>query len=216
MPQTAEELQAAAIAALGRLRSPRVPELLLRGWKAFAPPQRQQVLRVLFSRDKWLSAVLEAMENKHIAPAEIDAVLRQRLLQHRSAEVRRRATKLFADAVNADRQKVIDAYQSVLTLNGDAQRGAEIFRKNCSDLPSTRRRRQRRRAGPGFARRQIAAGAVDRHSRSQPGRRGALRRLHGHHQERSNLHRRPRRRDRQQHHVDRLGRQEKRHSAERY
>ncbi|HTU92230.1 MAG TPA: PVC-type heme-binding CxxCH protein, partial [Gemmataceae bacterium] len=132
VPQTAEELQAAAISALGRLRSPRVPELLLRGWKALVPAQRRQVLGVLFSRDKWLSAVLDAMESKQIAPSEIDAVLRQRLLEHRSAEVRRRATKLFADAVNTDRQKVIDAYQSVLSLTGDTKRGAEVFRKSCS------------------------------------------------------------------------------------
>ena len=132
VPQTAEELQAAAVAALGRLHSPRVPELLLRGWKAFVPSLRRQVLGVLFSRDKWLFAVLDAMESKSIAPSEIDAVLRQRLLEHRSAEVRRRATKLFADTLNTDRQKVIDAYQSVLTLSGDAKRGAEVFRKNCS------------------------------------------------------------------------------------
>lgn len=132
VPQTAEELQAAAITALGRMHSERVPELLLRGWKAFVPAQRRQVLSVLFSRDKWLSAVLDAMESKQIAPTEIDVLLRQRLLAHRSAEVRRRATKLFADAINSDRQKVIDAYQSVLTLSGDAKHGAEVFKKNCA------------------------------------------------------------------------------------
>ncbi len=132
VPQTPEELQAAAVAALGRLRSPRIPELLLRGWKAYLPELRRQVLGVLLSRDKWLSAILEAMENKTIAPSEIDAVLRQRLLSHRSDEVRRRATKLFADAINTDRQKVIDSYQSVLNLSGDPKRGAEVFRKSCA------------------------------------------------------------------------------------
>jgi putative membrane-bound dehydrogenase-like protein len=132
LPQTPEELQAAAISALGGLRSPCVPELLLRGWKAYVPALRRQVLGVLIRRDKWLSAVLDAMENRTIASSEIEAVLRQRLLEHRSAEVRRRATKLFADAINTDRQKVIDAYQAVLTLNGDAKNGVEVFRKNCS------------------------------------------------------------------------------------
>jgi putative membrane-bound dehydrogenase-like protein len=132
VPQTPEELQAAAVAALGRLRSPRIPELLLRGWKAFVPTLRRQALGILLSRDTWLSAALDAMENKTIAPSEIDAVLRQRLLSHRSAEVRRRATKLFADAINTDRQKVVDSYQSILNLSGDAKRGVEVFRKNCA------------------------------------------------------------------------------------
>jgi putative heme-binding domain-containing protein len=132
VPQTSEDLQVAAIAALGRLRSPRVPQLLLQGWKGLAPTQRQQVLGVLFSRDTWVSSVLEALEQKQILPADIDAIRRQRLLNHRSADIRRQATPLFADTVNADRQKVIDTYQSVLTLSGDGKHGAEVFRKTCS------------------------------------------------------------------------------------
>jgi putative membrane-bound dehydrogenase-like protein len=131
-PQVPDDLQAAAVAALGRLRAPQVPELLLRGWKGQSPAQRRQVLDVLFGRPEWLSAVLDAVEKRQVLAAEIDAARRQRLLGHRSADVRRRAAKLFADAVNPDRQKVIDAYQSVLTLTGDARRGAELFTKNCA------------------------------------------------------------------------------------
>jgi putative heme-binding domain-containing protein len=106
--------------------------LLLRGWKAYAPAQRRQVLDVLFGRPEWLDAVLNAVEARQVLAAEIDAARRQRLLGHRSADVRRRAAKLFADAVNPDRQKVIDAYQTVLTLPADAKRGAEVFTKNCA------------------------------------------------------------------------------------
>jgi putative membrane-bound dehydrogenase-like protein len=132
VPQTADDLQAAAIAALGRLRTPQVPELLLRGWKGYAPAQRDRVLEMLFRRNEWLTVTLEAIERKQITAAEINAVRRQRLLGHRSPDVRKRAAKLFADAINADRQKVIDTYQSVLTLTGDAKRGAQVFSKNCA------------------------------------------------------------------------------------
>jgi putative membrane-bound dehydrogenase-like protein len=132
VPQTPDDLQDAAITALGRLHSPRVPELLLRGWKGHAPAQRERVLDVLLGRNEWLSALLEAIERKEVLAAEINAVRRQRLLTHRTADVRKRAAKLFADSVNADRQKVIDAYQSVLTLSGNVKRGAEVFRKQCA------------------------------------------------------------------------------------
>ncbi len=87
VPQTAGDLQSAAIAALGRLRSPRMPELLLRGWQGHAPAQRNQVLDILFGRDDWLTAALEAIERKQIVAAEINAVRRQRLLAHRSDDV---------------------------------------------------------------------------------------------------------------------------------
>jgi len=132
VPQTADELQAAAIAALGRLRTPQVPQLLLRGWNGYAPARRNQTLDILFVREEWLTATLEAIQRKQIAPGEINAVRRQRLLGHRSAEVRRRAAKLFADAVNPDRQKVIDAYQPVLAMHGDAKRGVTLFGKHCA------------------------------------------------------------------------------------
>ncbi len=132
VPQTADDLQAAAIAALGRLRTPRVPELLLRGWSGYAPARRNQVLDILFGREEWLTAALEAIQSKQITPGEINAVRRQRLLGHRSAEVRRRTAKLFADAVNPDRQKVIDAYQPVLTMPGDAKRSVALFGKHCA------------------------------------------------------------------------------------
>jgi putative membrane-bound dehydrogenase-like protein len=132
VPQTTDDLQAAAIAALGRLRAPQVPELLIRGWKGYAPAQRDRVLDALFRRNEWLQVTLEAIERKEITAAEINAVRRQRLLDHSSADVRRRAAKLFADALNPDRQKVIDSYQSVLMLSGDAKHGAQVFSKNCA------------------------------------------------------------------------------------
>jgi putative membrane-bound dehydrogenase-like protein len=132
VPQTADDVQAAAIAALGRLRSPKVPDLLLRGWSGHAPAQRNQVLDVLFGRNEWLPAILKAIEQNRVAAAEINAVRRQRLLAHKSADISRRAARQFADAVNPDRQKVLDAYQPVLTLNGDAKLGAPLFAKHCA------------------------------------------------------------------------------------
>jgi putative membrane-bound dehydrogenase-like protein len=132
VPQTADDLQAAVIAALGRLREPRVPELLLRGWKGYAPAQRNLVLDVLFRRDDWLKAALEAIETQQITAAEVNAPRRQRLLQHRETAVRERAAKLFSDAVNPDRQKVIDAYAEVLGMKGDPQHGAQVFAKHCA------------------------------------------------------------------------------------
>ena len=131
-PQTADEVQAAAVAALGRFRDPGVPEQLLHGWKAYSPARRTQILDILLRRDEWLKAILDAVEHKQILSVDIDAARRQRLLDYKTPEVRARAAKLLAAAVNPDRQKVIDAYQSVLTLKGDARRGLEVFRKTCA------------------------------------------------------------------------------------
>jgi putative membrane-bound dehydrogenase-like protein len=132
VPQAAEALQAGAVAGLGRLKEADVPELLLRGWKGYSPALRAEVLDLFVSRSERLHALLEGLERTQILPFEIDAGHRQRLLQHKTAVIRERAAKLLAGAVNPDRQKVIDAYQSVLTLKGDLSRGLQIFTKTCA------------------------------------------------------------------------------------
>jgi putative membrane-bound dehydrogenase-like protein len=131
-PQTPEELQTAVVASFGRLSDRSVPGELLRGWKSYSPAMRGRVLDVLLRREDWLKATLDALERKDILVADIDASRRQRLLEHRDAGVRTRVTKLFAGLVNADRQRVIDSYQSVLTTNGDSAKGQAIFTKNCA------------------------------------------------------------------------------------
>jgi putative membrane-bound dehydrogenase-like protein len=132
VPQTAVELQTAAVAALGRLREPRVAQLLVRGWKGYGPGVRAGVLEVLFRRDDWLRATLDALEKKEIPPGELDAVRRQRLVEHKDPEVRCRAATLFAGAFAPDRQKIIDDYQPVVKLTGDPMRGSQVFAKHCA------------------------------------------------------------------------------------
>jgi putative heme-binding domain-containing protein len=132
VPQTAEEMQSGIVAGLGRLRDPSVPQLLLRGWKGYSPALRSQVLDILLARQDWLRPLLDALERKQLLAFEIDAARRQRLLQHKTSGVRDRAATLLAGGVNPDRQKVIDAYQAVLKLKGDASRGRQIFTKNCA------------------------------------------------------------------------------------
>jgi putative membrane-bound dehydrogenase-like protein len=132
-PHTSEELQAATVASLGNLRGPQVPAALLRGWKGYSPAVRTQVTEILLRREDWTRDLLEAIERKKILPAEIDAPHRQRVLGHKSNEVRGRAAKLFADAINPDRQKVVVAYQPALALTGDAARGGQLFVKHCAN-----------------------------------------------------------------------------------
>jgi putative heme-binding domain-containing protein len=132
VPQTPADLQAAAVSTLGKLRDARVPGTLLKGWKGYGPALRSQVLDVLFQRPNRVRVVLAALQDKRILPFEVDAVRRQRLLQHKDPGIRNLAIKVFAGALDPDRQKVIKAYQAVLTMKGDPRRGLTIFTKTCA------------------------------------------------------------------------------------
>jgi putative membrane-bound dehydrogenase-like protein len=131
-PQTADDLQAAVVDNLGRLRDPHVPATLLQGWKGYSPTLRAQVLDTLLRRDDWIKALLDAVERQQVLPSEFDAPRRQRLMGSKAAGIRTRAAKLLAASIDPDRQKVIEAFRPALQLPGDTNRGLTVFRKTCA------------------------------------------------------------------------------------
>jgi putative heme-binding domain-containing protein len=133
VPQNAAALQAAAVAALGRIPDPKVAEVLAAGWKGYTPALQAQVLDLLLSRDAWQRQLLHSIEKKDVPAGHIDAARRQRLLSHKDEQVRTLAARLFAGAANPDRQKVLEAHRDVAELAGDRARGKAVFAKSCAN-----------------------------------------------------------------------------------
>jgi putative membrane-bound dehydrogenase-like protein len=131
-PQSAGDVQVAAVAAVARSDATDTPAVLLKPWKGYSPTVRAAVLSALLGREAWMPAVLDAIEKKEVHPADVDAAARQRLLAHGSSGIRERAAKLLAGGVDADRQKVVEAYRPALTRTGDRERGKQAFTKTCA------------------------------------------------------------------------------------
>jgi putative membrane-bound dehydrogenase-like protein len=131
-PQTNPELQEAAVTTLGRLNDPKAISLLIDNWRSFGPGRRTQVLDILLSRDASHLQLIRAIDNQTIAVTEFDATRRQRLTQSRSEAIRRAAAQLFADTINADRQKIIDQYRPALEAPANPSRGAQLFARTCA------------------------------------------------------------------------------------
>lgn len=148
-PQTSESLQQAAVASLAKVHKAQAIPVLLAAWKEYLPSRRAQVLDALLSRRDGLAALLDAIDAKKVLPNELDAPHRQRMLQTRDASMRSRARKLLAETIKPDRQQVIDSFKSVLTLNGDATRGSQVFGKTC--VPCHRLGGQGNAVGPDLA-----------------------------------------------------------------
>jgi putative membrane-bound dehydrogenase-like protein len=130
-PRNSANLQSAALAALGRIPDAGAVDLL-KGWKGYTPSLKSQVLDLVMSRAAGQRALLEELAKKTVPAGEIDAARRQRLLNAKDAEVRKRAADVFAGATNADRQKVLKDYADVASIKGDATRGKAIFAKTCA------------------------------------------------------------------------------------
>jgi putative heme-binding domain-containing protein len=131
-PQYAEEVQVAAVQRLGGIVDPRVPDQLIAPWKSLSPAVRNQVVDVLLARLEWTRMVMDALEQRRILPYEIDTIRRQKLLDHRDAEIRRNAVRVFAASSNPDRAKVVNDYWISIPERGDAQQGSKHFAKHCA------------------------------------------------------------------------------------
>jgi len=131
-PRTSAELQTAAVVALGKVRGPESAKVILEGWKSYGPAMRAQVLDTLLSRPEWVAPLLDAMEGKTILPSEVDAIRRQRLLQHKTPSTRQQAQKLFTQPANENRQKLVESYRPALTMKGDVAKGTAVFQKTCA------------------------------------------------------------------------------------
>jgi putative membrane-bound dehydrogenase-like protein len=131
-PRSSNEIQSATVMALSKLDEPRVPTILLGGWKGYSANLRGQVLDVLLRREAAIVALLDEIESGRVAATEIDASRRQRLLEYRDQKIHARVEKLLATAVTSSRQAVVDEYRAALAVTGDAGRGKAVFKKTCS------------------------------------------------------------------------------------
>ncbi len=130
-PQNSQEIQRAALANLGRGQGEVVADVLLAAWGNLGPLMRGNVLDLLLSRSEWMQRLLGALEEHKMSPGALGIVQQQRLLNHTQAAIRDRAKKMFAAAAT-DRHRVVQQYEVVRSLHGDAIRGADLFRQNCA------------------------------------------------------------------------------------
>jgi putative membrane-bound dehydrogenase-like protein len=132
-PQTPVDLQLAAVGALGRMNRTAVPDRLLAGWSGYGPKVRAAVLELVTSRAAWANVLLDQVERDRTLLAQIDAGPRMALTQHSNANLAIRAGKIFNAGIDANRQQVIDRYESALSsLRGNVERGRTVFANSCS------------------------------------------------------------------------------------
>ena len=131
-PQTAPQLQRAAVESLARHDSDKIAATLLAGWKTYGPQIRRDVVDALVQETSRIQSLLQAVETKVVKHSDLTRDRKQLLMNHPNATVSARSRKLFGVDVNSDRAKVVASYQNVLTLEGDLARGQAVFKKICS------------------------------------------------------------------------------------
>ena len=131
-PHQGQDVQQAALAALARFTEPEVTAVLLEAWPRLSPRLRAVASDALFARPNRLPALLDAIEQGKLSPAELESARIAGLLSHPDPTIRDRAQRLLGVLKPARRQDVVDAYQPVLSMRGDAARGKQTFQKICA------------------------------------------------------------------------------------
>lgn len=125
------EIQAAAIQLLGRYEDDAIPALLFEQWATMTPARRRQAMEVLFSRDHWIAAVLQAIVDHHVGRSEIDMGRLRRVAQS-DHPLAKRAGEILDSFDLSSRAEIVERYRESLSIEGDASSGATVFEKNCS------------------------------------------------------------------------------------
>jgi putative heme-binding domain-containing protein len=127
-----QDLRLAAVRALAAHPQKEVASLLLESWSGYTPALRREVLEALFQRSDRLVLLLDRIESGKIRGSELDSQRIGQLLSNRQADIRQRARKLLRSELPEERQRVLSRYREALNQKGNADRGREVFRKNCA------------------------------------------------------------------------------------
>lgn len=130
-PSQPEEIQAAALSALGQIQGPEIAAFVLEHWSAMTPAVRDKAAETFFSDLNRPTLLVEALAQGKIQPWTLSFRSRRRLMMHRNPVLREKARTLLS-ATTKQRQEVIQNYRSILYRPGDSTRGGAIFERECS------------------------------------------------------------------------------------
>ncbi len=132
-PRVAVELQVAAVSALAACEADGLVSTLLADWTAHTPTVRTEVISTFLSRKEWTGEFVDALEAGEVPVRDLDAATQNQLQTFLHKHRRNSAQELFASTESAHRGEVVATFQSVLSLEGQAEQGAVLFKKVCSN-----------------------------------------------------------------------------------
>ena len=131
-PAGAPELQAAALETLTGFADVEIAGELISRLPSMSPAQTQRAREALLRRSAWAAVLLEAIEGGSLPNSAVTPTELQRLAELPDNAVRARALRLLEATAKSSRDDVLRSYQVTLTLQGDRERGAAVFRQQCS------------------------------------------------------------------------------------
>ncbi|HQJ47518.1 MAG TPA: HEAT repeat domain-containing protein [Verrucomicrobiota bacterium] len=126
-----EALRSAALATLGSYDDPRLPDALLRRWRALTPALRADAAAALLARADRLGVVLDALEEGRLGLADLTDDQVTLLRAYPEPAIAERAARLLGP-LRARRPEALQHFQPALNVRGAADRGRGGFLAYCA------------------------------------------------------------------------------------
>ena len=131
-PGEPEEVQSAAVRALGKQKGIEPARFLLARWRSLTPSVRSEAGSALVSDSERFQLLLGAIDKGDIQSWSLPLRQRLQMQMYRDPALRERARSLFADKAG-NREDAVKRYRAVLdNTTGDPSQGRATFEKVCS------------------------------------------------------------------------------------
>ncbi len=105
-------------------------------WKTYTPQVRSMVVSRLIAQPDYLPMLFKAIGDGTITAGEIGSSDRERLLNHKSSDIREQSKRLFHDLESGNRMQVYQSYREIVRNSGDSNAGRQVFKRVCASCHS--------------------------------------------------------------------------------
>ena len=130
-PREADDVQAAAVQALGRIPGDDVGRFLLVRWRGFSAPVRSEAAEALLAERGRTRLLVAALQKGEVQTWTLNFGQKRDLIMNDDAEIRALARPLL-EQPEEERAKVLKRYEAALDREGDLHRGREVFDRVCA------------------------------------------------------------------------------------
>jgi putative membrane-bound dehydrogenase-like protein len=130
-PREPEEVQAAAVRALGRVGGEETGRFLLAHWRNMTAPVRSEAADALLREPGPTRLLIAALQKGEVQTWSLDFGQKRDLIMHDDPAIRALARPLLEEPPGG-RESVLKRYEAALDLAGDARRGEQTFERVCA------------------------------------------------------------------------------------
>ncbi len=120
------------LAAWATQSDPDCDRLLLELLSTGSPALQATALELIAGQPTRIQQLLGELESQRLTPRQLGAAALKNLTSRASGELQRGLQSVYDALVNSDRQQVVSQYENCLQLEGDPQRGQQVFKTQCA------------------------------------------------------------------------------------